>query len=153
MRSRLSSGLFLAAAGLLSGCYSAEPALYAPGTRYSLSPYARPQYVPPQYPVPVYPPSRYPEPEYPSPQYDDPREPEPYDSRAPEPFPPAMLEPSVPSPSSALDNDAPVPERPYGQQSDPPQSLAPARPSTRTGARAGSVPLMGFRPMRGQQGL
>lgn len=155
MRRRLSRGLSLglipAAAGLLSGCYPAQPALYSPGSQYYAPQYYAPQYSAPGYPRPAYPEAR------PAPQLLPPpdarRDTEPpaapYDTRPAEPFSPTTVEPSPPP--AAADDDAFLLPKVDSRPGDTPS--APPKPGVRTGAPASSVPLMGFRPMRGQQGL
>ena len=145
----LSLGLPLAAAGLLSGCYPAQPALYSPGSQFYAPPYGAPQYSSPQYLPPQYPPPGYPRPAFPESR---PLPPEaPYDTRPAEPFSPTVVEPSAPSPPAAADDDAFLLPKADSGPADAP--AAPPRPTTRTRAPTNSVPLMGFRPMRGQQGL
>jgi len=142
----LSLGLPLAAAGLLSGCYAAQPALYSPGPQYYQAPYGQPQYGSPQYPPPGYSRPAYPEPAPPPPATT-------YDTRPTEPFSPTIVEPSSPSPPAAADDDAFLLPKADSGTGDTPAAPAPAGPATRTVVPRNSVPLMGFRPMRGQQGL
>lgn len=152
----LSLGLPLAAAGLLSGCYPAQPVLYSPGSQYYQPQYGQPPYGSPQNP-PQYPP-QYPPPGYSSPASPEPAPPPPettYDTRPAEPFSPAIVEPSAPSPPAAADDDAfllPKTGGGTGNTGDVPAPPAPPGPATRTVVPRNSVPLMGFRPMRGQQG-
>ena len=153
----LSRGLSLAVAGLLSGCYAAQPALYSPGSQYYQPRYGQPPYGQPPYGSPQYPP------QYPPPGYSRPASPEiappppetTYDTRPPEPFSPTIVEPSAPSPPAAADDDAfllPKAGSGTGNAGDVPVAPAPSGPATRTVVPRNSVPLMGFRPMRGQQG-
>lgn len=137
----LSLGLPLAAAGLLSGCYPAQPALYSPGPQYY-----QPQYGSPQYPPPGYSRPAPPEPAPPPPETT-------YDTRPTEPFSPTIVEPSSPSPPAAADDDAFLLPKADGSTGDAPAAPAAPGPATRTVVPRNSVPLMGFRPMRGQQGL
>ena len=67
----------------------------------------------------------------------------------PEPLP--VPEPAAPPPAVTEEPLAPParPEKPAVEVPPP----APARPATRATVPSNSVPLMGFRPMRGQQGL
>ena len=158
----LSLGLPLAAAGLLSGCYPAQPVLYSPGSqyyqpRYGQPPYGQPPYGQPQYgspqDLPQYPPPGHSRP--PSPETAPPPPETTYDARPPEPFSPTIVEPSAPSPPAAADDDAfllPKTDSGPGSTGDVPAAPAPSGPATRTVVPRNSVPLMGFRPMRGQQG-
>lgn len=148
----LSLGLPLAAAGLLSGCYPAQPALYSPGPQYYQPRYGQPQYGSPQYPPPEYARPAYPEPAPPPPETT-------YDTRPAEPFSPTIIEPSSPSPPAAADDDAFLLPKAdsstgsMGNTGDIPALPTPPGPATRTVVPRNSVPLMGFRPMRGQKGL
>jgi len=142
----LSLGLLLAAAGLLSGCYAAQPALYSPGPQYYQPQYGQPQYGSPQYPPPGYSRPAYPEPA-PMPPATT------YDTRPTEPFSPTIVEPSSPFPPAAADDDAFLLPKANGGTGDVTAAPASPGPATRTVVPRNSVPLMGFRPMRGQHGL
>ncbi|HEY0206191.1 MAG TPA: hypothetical protein VGC15_18800 [Acetobacteraceae bacterium] len=141
----LSLGLPLAAAGLLSGCYPAQPVLYSPGSQYYQPQYGSPQYPPPP---PGYSRPASPEPAPPPPETT-------YDTRPEEPFSPTIVEPSTPSPPASADDGAfllPKADIGTGNTGDTPAVPAPPGPATRARVPRNSVPLMGFRPMRGQQG-
>ncbi|MGI4942454.1 MAG: hypothetical protein ACRYHQ_18130, partial [Janthinobacterium lividum] len=78
-----------------------------------------------------------------------------YETPPAEPFSPAIVEPSAPSPPAAADDDAfllPKVGGGTGNTGDVSATPAPPGPATRTVVPRNSVPLMGFRPMRGQQG-
>ena len=85
---------------------------------------------------------------------------DPTGSRAPATGSPEILAPP-PRPSEPAQADSYVPpprvEVPGTEPAPPPASGLPpdlpARPAARTTAPSSSVPLLGFRPMRGQQGL
>jgi len=147
----LSLGLPLAAAGLLSGCYAAQPALYSPGPQYYQPQYGQPQYGQPQYGSPQYPPLGYSRPAYPEPAPPPPATT--YDTRPTEPFSPTIVEPSSPFPPAAADDDAFLLPKANGGTGDFTAAPASPGPATRTVVPRNSVPLMGFRPMRGQHGL
>ncbi len=153
MRLTPRTGLALAAAGLLSACVAAEPpAYYMPAPGYSgfgdrgaRYPGARPYT-----PSPAEPPYALPQPAPTGlPAYDPPPptlEPPPRDDPPPPAYDPPP--PATSDPAPADDLPLPVPD----SRGDPKASAPVQRPGART-ASPNNVPLMGFRPMKGQQGL
>lgn len=152
MRSIVLPGLLLATAGVLPGCVAQPATYYVPGGPYSRQQdhgaryyYGEPVAPPPSLaPIPLMP--AYQPPPAPLPDPVRPTEPMPLD----EPPPPIEPPPAAPDPQQ---DDLPLP---VPDSRAPPTGARPgatARPATRAAVPPNGVPLMGFRPMRGQQGL
>lgn len=148
---RLGLPLGLTTAGLLSACVAPQPAAYyAPASQYSGPGYYGRGYPGPGYSGPRFSAPRYGDPAFgPAPQFLPPQ-----DDPPPMPAAPTLAEPEPPTGPVA------VPDLPLVPPEDAPDPVArtafPAsRPATRANVPppANSVPLTGFRPMRGQQGL
>lgn len=157
MRPIVLPGILLAATGLLPGCVSAPPApYYMPGSpysgaqdhgaRYGYGSLPAPAPVAPIPLVPAYlPPQALPAP---APLPALPTEPLAAEPPLPDPVAadPAMAAPGPQEPPPADDLPLPVPS------GTAPSVRPDVRPATRANVPANSVPMMGFRPMRGQQG-
>ena len=152
MRSTLLPCLLLASAGLLPGCIAQPNPYYMPGSPYSRLQdhgarydYGMPAAPQAMAPIPLVPSYQPPPQPLTLPEPVRPTEPMPLD----EPPPPVGPGPAASDPQQD-DLPLPVPDSRAAPAADRPGTVT--RPATRTAVPPNGVPLMGFRPMRGQQG-